>query len=533
MKKLFLFLIGSVMTLTVIAQYNTSTLTLVLRGNASKQILIDGRTYTTDANNSVVITDLQSGQHQLEVKGYNSYSDDVNTSFTLRDNYDKRIVITARGGLQQSETRHASVSTGTAMSSASFRTLLRSVQNQRRQANRRALVSNAFSSSYNYFTSSQVSQLLNLINSDQYRLQYAKTVYSHVTDPAGFSQVYNLLNSEASRNELEAYVGGYSNNNYGTVNNNVNGTPVSDATFNSLYQSIRNQYSESARVTAATNLFNNLNYSFTVYQAKQIISLINSESNRLSLAKLSFRGITDPNNFNQVYDLLYSQSSRNDLLSYVNTYSSRSSYSAKVSMTDADYNTIYNNVQSQWGLGAKMNTLTTVFANSNYYFTTAQASRLIELVSSESNRLQLAKSAYLHITDPANFSNLYYLLSNQSSRDELDNYVRSYNGNGGVGYNYRSAMTDNSFNSLYNDISSTWGLGAKMSRLTEVFANTSNYFTTAQAEKLIRLVSSESNRLQLAKSAYSHITDPLNFSDLYDVFSNQSSIDELKSYISQ
>ena len=56
---------------------------------------------------------------------------------------------------------------------------------------------------------------------------------------------------------------------------------------------------------------------------------------------------------------------------------------------------------------------------------TAQAKQLINYVSDEANRLQLAKSSYRNITDPANFNQLYDLFSNQSSKDELTAYVNS------------------------------------------------------------------------------------------------------------
>ena len=76
-----------------------------------------------------------------------------------------------------------------------------------------------------------------------------------------------------------------------------------------------------------------------------------------------------------------------------------------------------------------MSDLTDIFNNEGYYFTVAQAKQLIGLVSSESNRLQLAKSAYNNITDPDNFSLMYDLLSSQSSKNELSTYVNSYSYN--------------------------------------------------------------------------------------------------------
>ena len=98
-------------------------------------------------------------------------------------------------------------------------------------------------------------------------------------------------------------------------------------------------------------------------------------------------------------------------------------------MTDANFNTIYSDVNNRWGLGAKMSALTDIFNNENNYFTVVQAKQLIQLVSSESNRLQLAKSSYGNITDPQNFNLMYDLLASQTSRNELSSYVNSYSYN--------------------------------------------------------------------------------------------------------
>jgi hypothetical protein len=128
------------------------------------------------------------------------------------------------------------------------------------------------------------------------------------------------------------------------------------------------------------------------------------------------------------------------------------------------------------------------------------------------------------------------IFSSQSYRYELENYVKSNTTTYGTvdNNNYsttRVAMTDASFNTLYDNISNTYGWGAKMTAISDAFNVSTNYFTVEQTEKLIRLVSSEDNRLQLAKQAYTHLTDPQNIADLYDIFSSQSYIDELKSYI--
>jgi hypothetical protein len=91
-------------------------------------------------------------------------------------------------------------------------------------------------------------------------------------------------------------------------------------------------------------------------------------------------------------------------------------------------------------------------------------------------------------------------------------------------------MTEASFTSLYKNIEAQWFPGAQMIELRKVFANKSQYFTTAQTKQLIALVRDEMNRLELAKSSYKNITDLTNVSQLSDLFSSQAMRDELAAW---
>jgi hypothetical protein len=229
--------------------------------------------------------------------------------------------------------------------------------------------------------------------------------------------------------------------------------------------------------------------------------------------------------------LLNTQASRNELTTFVNNYDISNPVYARVAMKDAEYNTLYRSIQNRWGVGAKMTALTDAFDNENYYFTTAQAKQLIQLVSADNNRLQLAKASYDNIVDQADFSQIYDVLST-TSRNELEVYVRDNQGlSSNTPINTRTPMSSDAYNSLYNRVRNTFGLGAKMSELTEIFDNETYYFTVAQAKQLIQLVSAESNRLQLAKASYSNITDPNNFNLMFDLLSSQTSKNELSNYV--
>ena len=130
-----------------------------------------------------------------------------------------------------------------------------------------------------------------------------------------------------------------------------------------------------------------------------------------------------------------------------------------------------------------------------------------------------------------NVEQLFTLLNNQASKDELDLYIRN-NGYADADYTYiaRAAMSDASYNSLYESIKRKWLPGSKFSAASNAFNTATNYFTTAQAKQIVSLLSSESNRLHLAKLAFDNIVDPNNFRNMYDLFSDAAQ-DELDVYI--
>lgn len=97
----------------------------------------------------------------------------------------------------------------------------------------------------------------------------------------------------------------------------------------------------------------------------------------------------------------------------------------KAPMSNNQFNHFYETLRNQWLPGQKMKTLSNEFLNGPDYFTTSQAKQLIQLVNEEGNRLKLAKSVYHCITDPENFSSMDDILRTQTSRDELDDFVKN------------------------------------------------------------------------------------------------------------
>ena len=531
MKTVSILLISAITSIAALAQ-TTSTVTINVRGVNNRTVIIDGNEYTvtndynTNANTPIVVSNLQSGQHTLQIRRDNEVNPS-STTFTVRNGYDLTITIAANGSVQSRETKWKTDNTtgqyAVAMSTADYNNLYNNIRNEWRTSRRMTLVSDAFANTGNYFTTAQARQLIQMINNQSNRFTLAKASYAHITDPTNFTDMYELFNSQTYKDQLRDYVNAYSVGNSSTAMNTTS--------FNNIYRTARRQSTTNSKVSYIYNAFSNTNNYFSVSQARQLVQLVPDETNRLYLAKISYRSIVDKNNFSQMNTVFSSQSSRNELATFVNNYDVSNPVYSRTAMKETEFNTLYRDIQNRFGIGAKMSALNDVFDNENYYFTTAQTRQLIQLVSDDNNRLQLAKDSYDNIVDQSNFNQLYDILSS-SSRNEIELYVRNYqNIPGNNNSTVRTPMSTSSYNSIYNKVRNTWGIGAKMTALTEVFDNESYNFTVAQAKQLIQLVSNESNRLQLAKSAYGNITDPENFNQMFDLLSSQSSKNELSNYV--
>ena len=105
--------------------------------------------------------------------------------------------------------------------------------------------------------------------------------------------------------------GGYNNGGY----NNGYHQAMSDYDFNQLVQKIRSQWL--GKQAAARDALNN-NY-FNTNQVRQVLQIFSSESDKLELAKLSYRNTVDQQNFRQLYDL-FSYQSQSELDRYIRDF---------------------------------------------------------------------------------------------------------------------------------------------------------------------------------------------------------------------
>jgi len=449
--KTFITLLISIVTLSVSAQ-NVNITFQGANKNRNYQVVVDGASYysansvSSNGRSVVSIPNLGVGSHSLEVYRVNSnnvYTDGstnntaqgtevYSKTFQLRQGYDMNISVRANGAVSFTEKKSQYQSTAqnaVPMSSTAFNQLLTNVRNKRYQSDKITLITNTFNTAGNYFTTSQVRQLLLLVNAESRRIDLAKLSYKKVTDPANFSTVYDVINSEAGKDALDDYVvsqGGYTSTT--TQNNTAYGAAMSDANFNQLLSRTRNYFYQNDRITEIRNSFNSTYNYFSTSQVKQLLLLVTSETERLSLAKLAFARVTDRNNFNQVVDLFYTQYNRDELNNYIinnGGVANTTNTTYRAPMSDANFTQIYNKASTHFFSWDTVKDIKNVFNNTANNFTTEQVRKLLLLVSSEPDKLALAKLAYPRVVDNLNFSQLLDLFTIQSNKTELEIFIQA------------------------------------------------------------------------------------------------------------
>jgi len=204
---------------------------------------------------------------------------------------------------------------------------------------------------------------------------------------------------------------------------------MSTSDFNTLIAGIRKQWLPGAKKAAVINAFNAGDF-FTATQASQLVQLDQDEEDRLDMAKASYKTLTDPANFVHIINIFNSSAYRTELTAFMNNYStsgttSTGSTTYRTAMNEAEFNSLVSSIRAQWLPGAKKAAVLNAFNNSGNYFTSAQASQLVQLDSDEPDRLDMAKAAYKVLVDPENFGVVYNLFSNQSYKDQLTVYVNA------------------------------------------------------------------------------------------------------------
>jgi anti-sigma28 factor (negative regulator of flagellin synthesis) len=203
------------------------------------------------------------------------------------------------------------------MSDASFNQILSDAQNNLFQSGKVAAVRDAFNNTSYIFSTTQIRSLLNIVNAEADRLALAKLAYARAADPANYTAVYDMLPSQAARNDLDYYI----RNNGNVVmsgSETVAVSAVSDAAFSAFKFDLKLKLFRSAKVAAVKDYINTSGNYFTVEQVKDLVGEGSSETDKIAIAKLAYKKTVDPTNYSQIVALIPSANGRADVTAYIN-----------------------------------------------------------------------------------------------------------------------------------------------------------------------------------------------------------------------
>lgn len=452
MKTIITGLLSAFLCVATFAQ----TVTISFKGlnpNYSYRLLVDGSSYNSDdavsinngngpnAQRTITIGNLLPGNHTISI--YNQTNTSVNqtgplvysNSFNVRSDYDMFIAFNGNWiSFSEKILPNTEINTGSgnAMAATDFAQLFQEVKRNRYQSSRVAAIREALSAS-DKFTVSQVRQLLTLVTAENSKLELAKLSYNVIVDPANFSTLSTLFALQANRTQLNDFIQAQVNNNNSGVNANTR-VLLSAYQYDQLLQDLNATSYQSRKFTIIKDAFNKTTNAFTTAQIRQLLGSITSEPDQLYLAKLAYATVTDPANFATLLTLFNTQANRVDLNSYIISHGGTGGnvyVQIKTPMSDAAFSQLLRTAGNHILPWDKVRDIKAAFSDPQNNFTSSQARQLIYLVSSgnllavsESSRVELAKLSYARITDPANFSQVIDLFTDQSSRDELNNYSK-------------------------------------------------------------------------------------------------------------
>ncbi|MGZ8559337.1 MAG: DUF4476 domain-containing protein [Chitinophagaceae bacterium] len=91
-------------------------------------------------------------------------------------------------------------------------------------------------------------------------------------------------------------------------------------------------------------------------------------------------------------------------------------------MNDREFKTVLTSIDKEWLESNKFKSASQIVRSNS--LTTAQVEQILLLFSVENNKLELAKQAYANTVDKNNYSRLYDVFSFNSSKKELERYIR-------------------------------------------------------------------------------------------------------------
>lgn len=173
---------------------------------------------------------------------------------------------------------------------------------------------------YNCMSTEQIMKIATLFDQDIFRNNYLKAVWPHVFDKDNYIAAANVINNAALQNDFVAFIKAQQNtspdNNVSPSTSTPQPCPISINELNDILSALKKESFNNTRLTIAKNILRS-KACFTALQIREIVKVFDFENARLEIAKYAYDYCVDKNNYYTVADALQFESSKEELMKYI------------------------------------------------------------------------------------------------------------------------------------------------------------------------------------------------------------------------
>lgn len=165
-----------------------------------------------------------------------------------------------------------------------------------------------------WFSSLQVKSICARLPGDAERLEFATAAFPRVVDPENFYEVYDTFSSFSKVLRLHDRVRPPHREEPPPP---AVPTPVSEADLQAMLKSLRAEAFEDTRLATARQMLQVSRKNYLSRQVLQLVKCFRFEDNRLTVAKLAFDAVLDPENYFVVNEAFSFAQTREELADYI------------------------------------------------------------------------------------------------------------------------------------------------------------------------------------------------------------------------
>ncbi len=299
-------------------------------------------------------------------------------------------------------------------------------------------------------TSAQVKQIALLFNGEGNRLQFAVEAFKHTADPENFYDVYDAfknfsttlkLNDILHNSPIRPPVSEEGDNSSQPPQpqlnlpdyNSYKGTkgcpmPIADRDLQMILPNINDPQATDAQKSQALLSFMSKNC-LSMGQLMMVSMNLKMELNRLNFMKDAFLKVYDMGNYNYAVEVFEHEPYRKEWMAYCESKLMPPPPPppppvVECKVTDTDFQQIKNAINKESSSNVKI-TLTKEILAAKKCFTCKQVKEIVQLMSFESGKLEIAKYAYEFTTDKENYYTVADAFSFSSSKEDLMIFIQN------------------------------------------------------------------------------------------------------------